>query len=885
MPAYNTEKYIEEAILSIIKQDIGLNNIQLIIVNDGSPDNLLKIANKYSSIYTGNIKVINKKNGGPGSAINLGINYIKGKYVNFMDSDDILKKDALKKVFKFFENNYEKTDVVSIPVVFFEAREGGHHLNYKYKKGSRVINLKTEWDAPQLQACSAFVKKEVLDLGYKFDERVNYADDAKFLQQILSEKQTLGVVSNTAYYYRIRRGANKSMIQSSAKEKNWYIPCIKYSYLDLINFYIRKNGYVPKSVQNTICTDLQWKIKNKRIPNELLNNEEKSEYISLIKKVLIEIDNEIIDYQKYINKDIKKAMYELKGDEIKYKLLNGSPSLSINTKIIYSEEKDAVLFLDFINIKEKKCRIEGRYSSVFNNKPEIIVIENNKKYFAKVEVPVKDGCVIKEVTTYIYYFSIEFIIQNESEYQFVIQYDNCSFLPQNIIYGQYFPLSLKLKKMYCHINDFIMLRKYEKLYFIKYNKSKHIKKECCFIFELIKYNENDELFKAIKKAIFVRILVDIYKIFQNKKIWLFRDRTNVADDNGAVLYKFIKQKNNNIKPIFALSHLSKEYDVIKKEGNIVDALSWKYKIIYLLSDYVFSSSADYDAIKPFGDHNEPYKDLEHGVKRVFLQHGITKDDLSDWLNKIEMNFTGFVCSAKQERDSILNGKYRYSIDDLWLTGLPRYDNLYDNREKIIVIAPTWRAYLIGDKEKDDSREISSDYLKSKYYITYNALLNNKKLGKEIKEKEYQLVFYSHPTFKDYANLFKNNNNFLIEPDIKYLDIFSKASLLITDYSSVAFDFAYLKKPVLYFQFDEEEFFKNHGIYSRGYFSYTKNGFGEIEDNVDCLVDRIIEYINRDCIMKEKYINRVNDFFEYSDKNNCERVLEKVYRIERQKNID
>ena len=77
----------------------------------------------------------------------------------------------------------------------------------------------------------------------------------------------------------------------------------------------------------------------------------------------------------------------------------------------------------------------------------------------------------------------------------------------------------------------------------------------------------------------------------------------------------------------------------------------------------------------------------------------------------------------------------------------------------------------------------------------------------------------------------------------------------------------------------KEFFKNHAIYEKGYFSYLDDGFGEVEYNVEKLVDRIIEYVTNDCKMKKKYIERVNGFFEYTDKHNCERLLNEVYKNE------
>ena len=108
-------------------------------------------------------------------------------------------------------------------------------------------------------------------------------------------------------------------------------------------------------------------------------------------------------------------------------------------------------------------------------------------------------------------------------------------------------------------------------------------------------------------------------------------------------------------------------------------------------------------------------------------------------------------------------------------------------------------------------------------------------------------------------------------ETSYQKIFADASLIITDYSSAIFDYAYLKKPVLYYHFDE-------GQYDKGYFDYETMGFGEIAKNKDDLVSLVIEYMKSSCKMKEKYINRVDEFFTYKDANNCKRIHDEISKL-------
>ena len=123
MAVYNVEDYLEEAIDSVINQSLSFEeNIQLILIDDGSSDNSKDIALNYQSRYPNNIVLVSKENGGVASARNLGLKHVRGEYVNFMDSDDKFSLNTFEKVHNFIKNHdCDDFDVISIPVVFFDA--------------------------------------------------------------------------------------------------------------------------------------------------------------------------------------------------------------------------------------------------------------------------------------------------------------------------------------------------------------------------------------------------------------------------------------------------------------------------------------------------------------------------------------------------------------------------------------------------------------------------------------------------------------------------------------------------------------------------------------------------------------------------------------------
>ena len=178
--------------------------------------------------------------------------------------------------------------------------------------------------------------------------------------------------------------------------------------------------------------------------------------------------------------------------------------------------------------------------------------------------------------------------------------------------------------------------------------------------------------------------------------------------------------------------------------------------------------------------------------------------------------------------------------------------------------PSCREELVG--------KTNTQIKASEYFIHINSLINNEQLINVAKELGYTILFKPHPLVYKFIGLFDKNDYVQIDNGSKYQELFKNSDLMITDYSSVAFDFSYMKKPVIYYQYADDYNFKN------GYFSYKTMGFGEIINEENELIQTVIEYMKNDCKMKEEYKNRVNEFYKYVDKNNCKRVYDAIFNI-------
>lgn len=880
MAVYNVEPFLREAIDSVIGQDIGFENIQLILVDDGSPDGSGAICDEYAGKYPENVTVIHKENGGVSSARNAGLALAKGELVNFLDADDKLSANTVRLVFDFYLQHKEDADVFCIPMIFFDGSKGAHILNGKFSKGSRIIDLDKEWETALLSASSSFIRHDALS-PYLFDTRLAYAEDAQLLQKILVKKSALGVVSNAKYLYRRRAQGWASAVQSSQSNKSWYIPYMKFFQEETISWCKAYMNYVPKFVQYTLMYHLQWRIMQPSIPASVLSAIERQEHMDSLKQVLQSIDDDVIMCQKNIFREHKLFIFQLKyGNSLKIVKRNHDIGVRIQNRVCF-KGSESPLKMTFLHLDSESCEIEGTLSFFDRLLPQITIYAVvDGQYHEAISSTSKNPVL-----------SLDSEVQQQIDFRiriplsetfcagaitFHCRSHNVDICLTNLRFGEFFPISHRYRNNYYVKNGWIVKISNNRLFLERENSGAERR---CF------YNLCREMWKRNKvgdrNAVLMRLGLRVLRPLKKKKLWLISDRIEKAGDNGEAFFRYMRQNHPEITCCFIIKKESPDYRRMRQFGLVVDRDSHLHKLLLLLSDCVISSGGETEIYNPFIRYIEPYRNIVTDVRFIFLQHGVTKDDISGWMCRSKKNLTGFVTTALPEYNSILNENYDYSTDVVWLTGFPRFDLLHSDCQKWITIMPTWRKQLFGGIDaKTGIRPLAPNTDNSKYVAFYNDLLNHPRLLEAAHKLGYHVHFMPHPAFQHHLDLFVCSPDVtLLGVDASYGEVFAKSDLLVTDYSSTVFDFAYLRKAVLYTQFDQDEFFSGAHSYSKGYFDYERDGFGEVEYTLEDTVDRIIEYMENGCQLKEKYRQRIDNFFAFNDKNNCQRVYEKIIGID------
>jgi CDP-glycerol glycerophosphotransferase (TagB/SpsB family) len=194
--------------------------------------------------------------------------------------------------------------------------------------------------------------------------------------------------------------------------------------------------------------------------------------------------------------------------------------------------------------------------------------------------------------------------------------------------------------------------------------------------------------------------------------------------------------------------------------------------------------------------------------------------------------------------------------------------------------PTWRRSISQSYDKDNNSVYYDKFNETEYFKFFNNLINDERVLSVMREKGYTGKFALHPIHAKQIVDYQENDVFTtVKGKINYQELFSESALMITDFSSTFFDFCYLEKPIIYAQFDKEDFYAGQ-IYNEGYFGYEKNGFGPVCETYEDTVNTLINSINNDCVLDSEYEKRIKDFYAFNDNQNCQRIFDAIVNMDK-----
>ena len=358
------------------------------------------------------------------------------------------------------------------------------------------------------------------------------------------------------------------------------------------------------------------------------------------------------------------------------------------------------------------------------------------------------------------------------------------------------------------------------------------------------------------------ILEDIKHIKRDTKneIWVIGERPYKAQDNGKAFFEYVRRNHPEKDAYYIIDFNSPEYENVKHLGNVINFKSKEHFEICLKATHFFGSHHVH-YLYPIRNRKFMSK---INAKKIFLQHGVlgVKNLKKIYLNQKEhFDADIFIVSTEREKQITVED-LEFPEEQVKVTGLSRFDSLFAKDVKIkkqVLLIPTWRDWL---QNKDL-------FIESEYFERYSSLISNKEFLDLCKQNGMEVIFCLHPNMQQYSSFFTDDNvKIVFQGDVDVQKLIKESIVMITDYSSVAFDFAFLDKPVIYYQFDQERFLGKEG----SHLDLERELPGNIVNSEDDLINSFCEIINDDFKISSENQKRVNKLLKYKDTRNSERIF-------------
>ncbi|MCR5793454.1 MAG: CDP-glycerol glycerophosphotransferase family protein [Lachnospiraceae bacterium] len=765
----------------------------------------------------------------------------------------------------------------------------------------RYIALKDDVSCIPLYFSGTVVKTEFAR-KYSCNMDLPYDAEKDILLRMLLDSPYVIYVGNLKYKYKVPKDMHFKLF-AGVYDLEWYMDSAKDYMIPFLEEVNERFGETPLFVQYAVMYYIICRFAaniNNRNRHVIEGDEMRKDYFALVSRILSFVDDTTIfktdlpRYTRAMGSPDERLMFA----KIKY----NTPEL--DTKLAYDVESVNLQFnnvlvqstlrmicnIALIDYKDGKWEIDGSINRLFGTEDFKYYMKiNGKRYPIEINEKYSLKKVFGEPFTKRITFHVAVPIDPKKKKQSVtfVAVHKCREYPFDFRFASHTSrLSLYPRYNYWRFDKYIAyyvpdeLNRCGELVIRKARFLHTALREALVEGQMFMSRKED--IRAIIPLRMIHFLTNWY--YKRKNIWVFYDKLYKGGDSSSYLYKYAKKQKDHIRKYYLLDKDCPDYKRMRKEGfRPVKRGTLKHKMLFLRAKMMIVSNSTVFAFNDYplrlSNHIRGLTDFDV----VCVQHGMSIQKIAIAQNRLRDNTKLYYCASKYEIENLSKPVYDYEgYDALRLTGVPRYDGLVDRAKKQILISPTWRMqsamYIMSNEGVE--RDYNPNFKETTYYKVFNSLINDERLLNAAKEYGYRLAYVLHPIVSPQAKDFDHNDYVDIIPstgDMSYEDLFCESSLMVSDYSGVQFDFAYMRKPVVYLHHKD---IPTH--YEEGTFHYDTMAFGEICHTNDELIDVLIDYMKNGCVMKDEYRRRADDFFYFDDHNNCKRIYEDMIEYQKKK---
>jgi glycosyltransferase involved in cell wall biosynthesis len=843
---YDVEPYLPDYIASIEGLRIGRGELEVIAVDDGSTDGSLDALRAWAAQSRHAVHVFTQPNAGQGPARNRGIEHASGEWVTFTDPDDVLDRDFLR-VAGGFARAHPEVEVMSAKPIVLREDLGvvvdTHPRRMQYRHGNRVVDLDR---SPQVftgsSTLSFFRLDRLRERGIRFDARIrpNFEDGHFAAPDLLTlERPLVGILRDARYLYR-RRAAGTSTSQLSLAHAGRFGDVLEHGYLEVMDAAEARYGHIPEWLQQVIVYELSWYLSadDKITSDIVLPDELMPRFHELLGRILRRLDPAVVHAHAV------RRLRPIWADV----LAHAYRDEPWHSPFVVRGKVDRQMGLE---------RVGYRFSGAVPSERITVDGREVQPAWAKTRGQLYFGRTLLQ----------DRILWIPLGTDLHVELDGVA-MPTTL---RWRPPRGKPPRR-AAAERFAVYRRLPPGY--------------------IAGKVSQRLQRVLRRVV-ARVarlaarLPGYGSRFRNA--WVVMDRVHNADDNGERLFEHLRTERPDVNAWFVLAPGTPDWQRLRAAGTkrLVAWGSFRWRVLLHRASWLVSSHADRGLVAPpeivGKEKNRPWK-------FAFLQHGVIKDDLSLWLNHRDIDL--FVVSTAAELESVAGDGTGYTVThkETRLTGLPRFDRLLakgravppDQRD-LVIVAPTWRTRLtLPIQGAGERRGIDDAYWTSDYHVAWMGILRSEAIAAACARHGRRLAFMPHPNLQPILSRIDLPAH--VEPmsfegaDVQAL--YARCALLVTDYSSVAFNIAYLDRPIVYFQFDKAEMERGGHMGRKGYFEYERDGYGPVAEDLATAERAIVAAIDAGPRPAPEFQARIDAAFPVRDGGASARVVAAIEELSR-----
>jgi hypothetical protein len=368
--------------------------------------------------------------------------------------------------------------------------------------------------------------------------------------------------------------------------------------------------------------------------------------------------------------------------------------------------------------------------------------------------------------------------------------------------------------------------------------------------------------------------------------WAIADRDVDADDSGEHFYRWLKRHHPEVNAWYLLERSSPDWARLEAEGVRLMAPGILRKCLLLNARHVVAThthpaSGGFDA-SLYGDWMR--------WRFTYVPHGVNMNDLSHWLNTQAIDCLAAGSPPEHAYQAGDESGYRYTTRETVYTGLPRHDELVrvaatvpDSERKLVLFMPTWRSSLFDERAlaSTPAQRIAIAE-RSEFVVNWRQVLNHPGLRELARQQGLQLGFFAHTNLVPVLQALKLPPEFRVFRTgvDRFQPVIASTAAFVTDYTSVAFELAQLRRAIFYFQPDRERFYGGDHNWRPGYFDYDRDAFGPVARSTDELVAELLRSAQTAFRPDPVFVARMQHALPDADGGASERVYQAIRRMER-----